>query len=170
MCIYMFIYMYIYVYIYIYICIYVDTHTYIYTYMYIYIYVSICTYICMYKLFKRMFLVARSQALLAALARIHFRKCVCLMAKSGKKKCFDAWKIGFCCCTSALQVQVPKLCEDLDLSLLYILTLRTSSKFARKINFLALGVYCPAGQSVFRRSCPQLNLGEEIESSRLVDD
>jgi len=67
-------------------------------------------------------------------------------------------------------LQVPKLCIDLDLSLLYILILGTYSKFARKINFLALGVYCPAGQSAFRRSRPQLKLGEEIESSRLVDD
>ena len=46
----------------------------------------------------------------------------------------------------------------------------TYSKFARKINFLVLGVYCPAGQSAFRRSRPQLKLGEEIDSSRLVDD
>jgi len=35
------------------------------------------------------------------------------------------------------------LCTDLDLSLLYILTLRTHSKFARKNNFLALGVCFP---------------------------
>ena len=63
-----------------------------------------------------------------------------------------------------------KLCTDLDISLLYILILGTYSKFARKINFLALGVYCPAGQNTFRRSRPQLKLGEEIESSRLVDD
>ena len=50
-----------------------------------------------------------------------------------------------------LQAQVPKLCTDLDLSLLYNLILETYSKFARKINFLALGVYCPASQSAFRR-------------------
>ena len=31
-------------------------------------------------------------------------------------------------------------------------------------------VYCPAGQSAFCRSRPQLKLGEEINSSRLVDD
>jgi len=86
--------------------------------------------------------------------------------------CFDAGKIGFCHCASVLQAQVPKLCTDLDLGLLYILILGTYSKFARKINFLALGVYCPAGQfeSAFRRLRPQLKLGEEIESSRLVDD
>jgi len=47
-----------------------------------------------------------------------------------------------------------ELCTDLDLSLLYILILGTYSKFARKINFLALGVYCLAGQSAFRRSRP----------------
>jgi len=87
-----------------------------------------------------------------------------------KKTCFDAGKIGFCHCAFVLQAQVPKLCTDLDLSLLYILILGIYSKFARKINFLALGVYCPPGQSAFRRSRPQLKLGEEIDSSRLVDD
>jgi len=87
-----------------------------------------------------------------------------------KKTCFDAVKIGFSRSTPVLQAQVPKLCTDLDLSLLYILILGTYSKFARKIIFLALGVYCPAGQSAFRRSRPQLKLGGEIDSSRLVDD
>jgi len=43
---------------------------------------------------------------------------------------------GFCHRAFVLQVQVPKLCTDLDLSLLYILILGTYSKFARKINFL----------------------------------
>jgi len=90
--------------------------------------------------------------------------------KIREKTCFDAGKIRFCHCASVLKAQVPKLCSDLDLSLLYILILGTYSKFARKINFLALGVYCPAGQSAFRRLRPQLRLGEEIESSRLVDD
>ena len=92
------------------------------------------------------------------------------MAQSEKKTCFDAGKIGFCQCASVLKAQVPKVCSDLDLSLLYILILGTYSKFASKINFLALGVYCPAGQSAFRRWRPQLKLGEEIDSSRLVDD
>jgi len=73
-------------------------------------------------------------------------------------------------CALVFQAQVQKLGTDLDLSLLYILILGTYSKFARKINFLALGVYCLAGQSAFRRSRPQLKLGEEIEISRLVDD
>ena len=35
-------------------------------------------------------------------------------------------------CASVLQTKVPKLCTDLDLSLLYILTLGTYSKFAQK--------------------------------------
>ena len=42
-----------------------------------------------------------------------------------------------------LQTQVPKLCTDLDLSLLYILKLGTYSKFAWNNNFLALGVCFP---------------------------
>jgi len=92
------------------------------------------------------------------------------MAKSGGKTCFDAGNIGVCHCAAVLQAQVPKLCTDLDLSILYDYKLGTYSKFVRKINFLALGVYCPAGQSVFRRLRPQLKLGEEIKSSRLVDD
>ena len=63
------------------------------------------------------------------------------MAKSEIKTCFDAGKIGFCHCALVVQAQVPKLCTNLDLSLLYILILGTCSKFARKINFAALGVY-----------------------------
>jgi len=62
------------------------------------------------------------------------------MAKSGKKTCFDAGKIGSCHCAAVLQTQVPKLCTDLDLSLLYILISGTYSKFAQKNNFLAIGV------------------------------
>jgi len=46
-------------------------------------------------------------------------------------------------CAAVLQTQVPKLCTNLDLSLFYILTLGTDSKFARKNNFLALGVFFP---------------------------
>jgi len=92
------------------------------------------------------------------------------VATSGEKTCFDAGKIGIWHCAAVLQTQVPKLCTHLDLSLLYIMILGTYIKFARKINFLALGVYCPAGQSAFPRSRAQLKLGEEIESSRLVDD
>ena len=86
--------------------------------------------------------------------------------KIRKKTSFDAGKIGFCHCTSVLQAQKPKLCADLDLSFLYILILGAYSKFVRKFNFLALGVY----QSAFRRSRPQLKFGEEIESPRLVND
>jgi len=46
----------------------------------------------------------------------------------------------FCHRAAVLQTQVPKLCTDLDLGLLYILILGTNSKFARKNNFLSLGV------------------------------
>jgi len=37
-----------------------------------------------------------------------------------------------------MQTQVPKLCTDLDLGLLYILILGTYSTFARKNDFLSL--------------------------------
>jgi len=40
---------------------------------------------------------------------------------------------GSCHCAAVLQTQVPKLCTDLDISLLYILILGTYTKFARKI-------------------------------------
>ena len=60
-----------------------------------------------------------------------------------KKPCFDAGNIGFCHCAAVLQTKFPKLCTDLDLSLLYILVLGKYSKFARKNNFLALGVCFP---------------------------
>jgi len=57
-----------------------------------------------------------------------------------KKTCFDAGKIRFCHSAAVLQTQVPKFYTELDLSPLYILISGTHSKFARKINFLALGV------------------------------
>ena len=50
------------------------------------------------------------------------------------------WRCGS---PNVLQTQVPKLCTDLDLGLLYILILGTYTKFARKNNFLALGVCFP---------------------------
>ena len=65
------------------------------------------------------------------------------MEKSGGKTCFDVGKIGCCHCAAVFQMQVPKLCTDPDLSLFYILTLGTYSKFARENNFLALGVCSP---------------------------
>jgi len=46
-------------------------------------------------------------------------------------------------CAALLLSQVPKKCTDLDLSLLYILASGTYSNFARKNNFLALGVCFP---------------------------
>ena len=67
----------------------------------------------------------------------------CAVTTSGEKSFFEAGKIEFCHCAAVLQTQVPGLCTDLDLSLLYILTLGTYSKFARKNNFLALGVCFP---------------------------
>jgi len=46
-------------------------------------------------------------------------------------------------CASFFRTQVPKLCTDLDVSLLHILISGTYSEFARKNNFLALGVCFP---------------------------
>ena len=79
--------------------------------------------------------------LLALLNTLHpARETYQVVATSGKKTCFDAGRIGFCHCAAVLQTQVPKLCTDLDLGLLYILIFETYSKFARKNDFLALGV------------------------------
>jgi len=63
--------------------------------------------------------------------------------KGREKRVSPAGKIGIWHCAAALFSQIPKKCTDLDLSLLYILILRTYSKFARKNNFLALGVCFP---------------------------
>jgi len=54
-----------------------------------------------------------------------------------------AEKIGIWHCAALLLSQVPKRCTDLDLTLLYILTSGTYSKFVRKNDFLALGVCFP---------------------------
>ena len=65
------------------------------------------------------------------------------MAKSDFSYVKTRFFPGFCRCAAVLQAQVPKLCTDLDLGLLYILIIGTYSKFARKNNFLALGVCFP---------------------------
>jgi len=65
------------------------------------------------------------------------------MAVSEKKRVSPAEKIGIWHCATVLFSQLPKKFTDLDVSLLYILTLGTYSKFARENNFLALGVCFP---------------------------
>ena len=61
-----------------------------------------------------------------------------------QKTCFlPAEKIRIWHCAALLFLQVPKKCTDRDLSLLYILTLGTYSKFAWKNNFFAPGVCFP---------------------------
>jgi len=54
------------------------------------------------------------------------------MATSEKKRVSPAEKVRIRHRAAVLFSQVPKKCTDLDLSLLYILTLETHSKFARK--------------------------------------
>jgi len=63
------------------------------------------------------------------------------MAKSGKKKWFDVRKIGFCHCGWAKKRR--EVGKTIDVGLLYILIVGTYSKFARKNNFLALGICFP---------------------------
>ena len=58
----------------------------------------------------------------------------------------------FAIALAVLQAQVPQLCTALDPSLLYILMLGIYSKFARKNNFLSLGV-------AFRNSARALAAG-----------
>ena len=66
--------------------------------------------------------------------------------RNGKVRFFlrqNTFFVGFCHCAAVLQKQVPKLCTDLDLGLLYILILGTYNKFAHTNNFLSLGVCFP---------------------------
>ena len=66
---------------------------------------------------------------------------LCTMSGLADKFCGQTrFLIGSRHCAAAFFLQVPKLCTDLDLSHFYILTSGTYSKFARKNNFLALGV------------------------------
>jgi len=71
----------------------------------------------------------------------------CAIATSGKQRVSPAIKIRigiaqrFCFCKYLFFL--PKKCTDLDLSLLYILTLGIYSRFAWNIHFPALGVCFP---------------------------
>ena len=58
-----------------------------------------------------------------------------------------------CHCAAVLHMQIPKLCTDLDSSLFYILIIGTCSKFARKNNFLALGVCFPLSPARALAAC-----------------
>jgi len=66
------------------------------------------------------------------------------MAKSDFSYVETRFFPGLCHCAAVLQTQVPKLCTDLDLGLLYIWIIGTYSRFARKNIFLVLGVCFPA--------------------------
>ena len=80
----------------------------------------------------------------------NFGTCVWTTAAQRQNPIFpmskDVFFLGFCHCAAVVQTQVPKLCTDLDLGLLYILILGTYSKIASswKNNFLALGVLLSA--------------------------
>jgi len=56
------------------------------------------------------------------------------MAKSNFSCVETGFFLGSRHCASLVHTQVPKLCTDLDLGLLYILILGTYSQFARKNN------------------------------------
>jgi len=64
--------------------------------------------------------------------------------------------------------QIPKSCTDLDLTLLYILTLGTCSRFARKNKILLLGVCfphtCTSAGRMFAASRPRLHYYQPILS------
>ena len=70
-------------------------------------------------------------------------QCRCRVATSDLKTCLAAIFVGFCRYTDEFCLKVPKLCTDLDLTLLYILILGTYGKFARQHKMLALGVCFP---------------------------
>jgi len=86
-----------------------------------------------------------------------------------KKLASPAEKIGFCCRSADLYPQVSEKCTD-HLSLLYILILGIQSKFARKNNFLALGVCCPnTTKCVQQMRTRNWNWVSRSNPSRLVD-
>jgi len=65
------------------------------------------------------------------------------VAISRKKSVSPVGKIGIWNCTAVLFAQVPKKCTVPDLSFLYIFLLKRQGTFARKNNFLALGICFP---------------------------
>jgi len=75
------------------------------------------------------------------------------MAKSDFSCVETRFFLEFCHRAFVLQAQVPKLCTDVDLSLLYILILGTYSKFARKINFLYPRTRRPRHRAALLRIC-----------------
>jgi len=52
-------------------------------------------------------------------------------------------------CAAAFSLQVPKLCADLNLTLVYISIARTHAKFVRKIKMLALGKILAFGGKLY---------------------
>jgi len=71
-------------------------------------------------------------------------------------------------CAAVLQMQVLKLCTDLDVSLFYILILWTYSKLSRENNFLALGICfpqpCSSAGRMFAASRSRLQYYRRIDS------
>ena len=65
------------------------------------------------------------------------------MAKSDFFYVKTRFFFGFCHGAEVVQMQEPKMWTALDLGLLYTLISGTYSKFARKNNFLSLGVFFP---------------------------
>jgi len=58
--------------------------------------------------------------------------------------CLAAKFVGICQCTMAFLLQVPKLCTNQDLTLLYSWILVTHSKFAQEKHLIALWHFLPA--------------------------
>jgi len=79
------------------------------------------------------------------------KKCCCVVAD--QQTCLAAKFVGICKCAVAFCLQVPKLCTDLDPTLLYILKLGRYCKFARKHKIhrctpITAGIFC-----VFSAEC-----------------
>ena len=90
----------------------------------------------------------------------NFSTCVFSSAAQWQNPIFSTSKhvffLGVCHCAAVLHTQVPKLCTDLDLGLLYILILGTYNKFARENNFLSLGVCFPQLSAALLERWPQV--------------
>jgi len=79
------------------------------------------------------------------------------------KTCLAAKFVGSWHCAASFSLQVPKSCTDLDPTLLYILILRTYTKFVRKNKILALGV-CLLGRNP-ARACIKRQENRKIAAS-----
>jgi len=87
---------------------------------------------------------------------------------TSNKKVFRRRKNRILPLRCSFQIQTPKLCTDLDLSLFYILIMGTYHKFARKNNFLALGVCHPQPSGCSSAGCRFATSRSRLQNYRRI--